>query len=187
MLEAKPCPFCGEKDIRIKEGSTFRWMLAECSSCGATCGEVRVQTMGAGRPEDWKAKAEQDVIAEWNKRAGSTVEPNATAPSEAEFSSIREERDQLARELLTPQVFSRLLEWLREPEPRRAVHAFTAGIERQIAYALEADVLPEVKRLRKQVENLREIELAARNLCDVKGRHHSEIAMRRLMDACGKL
>lgn len=68
-LEAKPCPFCGEKSITIREGSTFRWMLAECLECGATCGEVRVQTMGPGLPADWKAKAEQDVVAEWNKRA----------------------------------------------------------------------------------------------------------------------
>ena len=25
--------------------------------------------MGPGLPADWKAKAEQDVVAEWNKRA----------------------------------------------------------------------------------------------------------------------
>ena len=48
LLKAKPCPFCGEKSITIREGSTFRWMLAECNGCGATCGEVRVQTIGPG-------------------------------------------------------------------------------------------------------------------------------------------
>jgi hypothetical protein len=31
---------------------------------------------------------------------------------------------------------------------------------------------------------LKKIEAAARNLCTVKGRHHSEIAMRKLMEAC---
>lgn len=57
----------------------------------------------------------------------------------------------LSRELLTPQVFTRLVEWLREPKPATA--AFTAGIERQIAYALEMDVLPEVKSLRIRLAN----------------------------------
>lgn len=67
--DVMPCPFCGETSILIREGSTFRWMIAECLGCGATCGEVRVQTMGPGLPADWKAKAEQDVVAEWNRRA----------------------------------------------------------------------------------------------------------------------
>ena len=38
------------------------------------------------------------------------------------------------------------------------------------------EVLEENKRLRA-------IEAAARNLCEVRGRHHSEIAMRRLIEA----
>ncbi len=63
-----PCPFCGEKSITIHEGSTFRWMVAECNGCGATCGEVRVQTAGQGLPAHWKMKAEQDAVDEWNKR-----------------------------------------------------------------------------------------------------------------------
>lgn len=33
------------------------------------------------------------------------------------------------------------------------------------------------------MNRLRAIEEAARNLCEVKGRHHSEIAMRRLIEA----
>lgn len=40
-----------------------------------------------------------------------------------------------------------------------------------------------------EIDNLmaryRELLAAARNLCEVKGRHHSEIAMRRLMEVCG--
>ena len=63
-----PCPFCGEKSITIHEGSTFRWLVAECNGCGATCGEVRIQTWGTGRSADWKAKAEHEVVLEWNKR-----------------------------------------------------------------------------------------------------------------------
>lgn len=64
-----------------------------------------------------------------------------------ERDQLRVQNDALARELLTPDVFQRLLDWLRETPPRPATAAFTAGIERQIAYALEMDVLPEVKRL----------------------------------------
>ena len=63
------------------------------------------------------------------------------------------ERDALAREMLTPGVFQRLLEWLREPKVRPASLAFTAGLERQIAYALEMDVLPELRALRVKVAN----------------------------------
>lgn len=61
------------------------------------------------------------------------------------------ERDALSREMLTPAVFQRLLDWLREPKVRPASLAFTAGLERQIAYALETDVLPELRSLRIKV------------------------------------
>lgn len=66
------------------------------------------------------------------------------------------ERDALSREMLTPTVFQRLLEWLREPKVRPASLAFTAGLERQIAYALEMDVLPELRSLRVKVATLEE-------------------------------
>lgn len=36
-----------------------------------------------------------------------------------------------------------------------------------------------------EIVRMREIEDAAMNLCKVRGRHNSEIAMRRLMVACG--
>lgn len=67
-----------------------------------------------------------------------------------EISRLRKENEALRAELLTPDVFSRLAEWLKAP--RSATAAFTAGIERQIAYALEMDVLPEVKSLRIKLE-----------------------------------
>jgi Lar family restriction alleviation protein len=70
MTEPLPCPFCGEKSVAVVEGSTFRWVQVECLNCGASCGEVRIQTMGSGLPTDWKEQAEQDAIVEWNKRAG---------------------------------------------------------------------------------------------------------------------
>lgn len=37
-----------------------------------------------------------------------------------------------------------------------------------------------------EIERLREIEKAAINLCDVRGRHHSELAMTKLMEVCGR-
>lgn len=64
------------------------------------------------------------------------------------------ERDALSREMLTPTVFQRLLDWLREPKVRPASLAFTAGLERQIAYGLEMDVLPELHSLRIKVASL---------------------------------
>lgn len=72
-----------------------------------------------------------------------------------QLATVTDQRDALVREMLTPEVFQRLVDWLHEDPIRPAVIAFTAGIERQIAYALEIDVLPEVKRLRIQVENLK--------------------------------
>lgn len=58
------------------------------------------------------------------------------------------ENEALAREILTPQVFSRVVEWLRSDPIKPAAQAFTSGIERQIAYALEMDIVPLIKRAR---------------------------------------
>ena len=41
----------------------------------------------------------------------------------------------------------------------------------------------ELEALRAELEACRVIVEAARNLCAVKGRHHTEIAMKRLMEA----
>ena len=70
--ELKPCPFCGETGLDFDEGSTFRWLLPSCKGCGATCGEVRVQTMGEGTPGEWRAAAEADAIDAWNRRSALT-------------------------------------------------------------------------------------------------------------------
>ena len=69
VVHPKPCPFCKSVGIDILEGSTFRWMVGRCIECGATCGEVRVQTMGHGSPEEWRAAAERAVMDAWNTRA----------------------------------------------------------------------------------------------------------------------
>lgn len=70
MSETKPlpCPFCGHVGLDFAEGSTFRWVLASCAACGATCGETRIQTCGDGTPQEWCAAARANSIAAWNRR-----------------------------------------------------------------------------------------------------------------------
>ena len=59
-----PCPFCGCETITVAEGSTFRWAIGICDNCGASCGEVRINTMQKGNEEEIRTA----VIEEWNKR-----------------------------------------------------------------------------------------------------------------------
>ena len=68
MTDVKPCPFCGTADVTMQPGSTFRWWVAACSSCGAQSGEVRVQTMGDGTPAEWAATGAALALAQWNAR-----------------------------------------------------------------------------------------------------------------------
>lgn len=67
--ELLPCPFCGHVGLDFKEGSTFRWIVAECSGCGASRGETRIQTLGEGTKEEWMDDAKEDAIRDWNRRA----------------------------------------------------------------------------------------------------------------------
>jgi Lar family restriction alleviation protein len=64
----EPCPFCGYVGVTVREGSTFRWRHASCNLCGAQGAEIRIQTMGAGTPDDWEEGATRHAISEWNKR-----------------------------------------------------------------------------------------------------------------------
>ena len=68
MIDAKPCPFCGEDNVKVREGSTFRWRLVECQCCGALGPEIRIQTTGSGTLEEWEAVGSEDAIKEWNER-----------------------------------------------------------------------------------------------------------------------
>lgn len=77
-VDPLPCPFCGGTEITTREGSTFRWRLAECEECGATSGEVRRQTIARESEkhlsvselnEKWDADAADAAIARWNERA----------------------------------------------------------------------------------------------------------------------
>ena len=72
--EIKPCPFCGCRSLSFDEGSTFRWLAYACSECGMGS-ETRVQTIGTGTNEEWRERAEQDAIKEWNKRTDPPVQP----------------------------------------------------------------------------------------------------------------
>lgn len=64
-----PCPFCGHVGLDFNEGSTFRWLVASCSGCGASVGETRMQTLGEGTKEQWREAACEDAIKQWNTRA----------------------------------------------------------------------------------------------------------------------
>lgn len=79
MADIKPCPFCGHVGLDFSVGSTYRWRVAECSGCGATTGEERIQTLGDGDPEAWEENAKQRLIAAWNRRTsiGDTPAPQS--------------------------------------------------------------------------------------------------------------
>lgn len=60
---ARPCPFCGHcGPLDYQDGSTYRWGVASCASCGASAGETRREYPDTG---DWH----KDAIAQWNSRA----------------------------------------------------------------------------------------------------------------------
>lgn len=79
--------------------------------------------------------------------AGRVAERAEQLPADV-AAAVLAERDALASEMLTPDVFTRIVEWLREDPIRPAATAFTSGIERQIAYCLEMDVVPLIKSAR---------------------------------------
>ena len=74
---------------------------------------------------------------------------------EETIARLDEQNTALRAEMLTPEVFTRVVEWLRSSPQKPASGAFTASMERQIAYALEMDVLPEVKRLQHLLERFK--------------------------------
>ncbi len=65
-----PCPFCGDTDVIVSQGITFRWKLMMCNTCAARGPEVRIQTTGEGHTEDWERKGNAVARAAWNRRAG---------------------------------------------------------------------------------------------------------------------
>jgi hypothetical protein len=57
-----PCPFCGHIGLDFGDGETYRWGIASCGGCGASCMDVRREYPDQGK---WHTEA----IAEWNKRS----------------------------------------------------------------------------------------------------------------------
>lgn len=78
----------------------------------------------------------------------SRLQDVALDKSNERIGELTAENEYLAREMLTPDVFMRLIEWLREDPIKPASLAFTSGIARQIAYALEDEVVPLIKSAR---------------------------------------
>jgi len=89
-----------------------------------------------------------DDIARFLLSSGNAAMAEAVGAMAKQRDAALAERDALGRQTLTPVVFQRLLDWLREPKVRPASRAFSAGLERQIAYGLEMNVLPELRSLR---------------------------------------
>jgi hypothetical protein len=57
-----PCPFCGHIGLDFSDGETYRWGVASCGGCGASCGDVR-------REYPDKSEWHIEAIAEWNRRS----------------------------------------------------------------------------------------------------------------------
>lgn len=75
---------------------------------------------------------------------------------EADRMKLMDENEALRHARLPNEVFAKLAAWLRHNHWKPASAAFTHGMERQIAYALELDVLPEVRRLHQREQALME-------------------------------
>ena len=73
LVRPLPCPFCGGENVAVHEGTSFRWRYAGCEECGASAGEVRIQTCGEGTHEEWESEARNRAIEEWNTRAEEPV------------------------------------------------------------------------------------------------------------------
>lgn len=106
--ELQPCPFCGAVGLDFKEGSTFRWIVASCSGCGASTGETRIQTLGQGTKEEWMAEAQQDAIAAWNRRAA------FSHPSPQGWKAMAYAKLGAVRDKMTPQHVDAVQRFLRD-------------------------------------------------------------------------
>jgi hypothetical protein len=65
-----PCPFCGHIGLDFSDGETYRWGVASCGGCGASCGDVRREYPDQG---EWHTEA----IAEWNRRSAAAPDLQA--------------------------------------------------------------------------------------------------------------
>ncbi len=91
--------------------------------------------------ERWQSVSRlQDVALDnANGRAGELTAQNAFLTRENAY---------LRREMIPPDAFTRLIEWLRADQIKPACQSFTAGFVQQMAYALEDEVVPLIKYAR---------------------------------------
>lgn len=69
MATIKPCPFCGGVEVAITSPANDpRWRFAYCRKCGAQAPEIRLNTLGVPRAEDWEAEARIRALGAWNTR-----------------------------------------------------------------------------------------------------------------------
>ena len=73
LVELKPCPFCGSKDIVIKNQYSSKrdayYTLAQCVLCGAnTRTSTNFTNYDPSSEEFWKSDSVQEVATLWNTR-----------------------------------------------------------------------------------------------------------------------
>ena len=129
-----------EADLIVENGHRF----VEVTKLGLLHKGMACLDCGFMRRADGKNKACKGPVK---------IEPRKQDDAQASLEELGRQLTALQAELLTPETFQRLVDWLREDPIRPASAAFTASIERQIGYALEMDVIPEIKRLRIQLAN----------------------------------
>jgi len=63
MIELKPCPFCGGKDVQINHGAMWGY-AAHCNECGAD-----VIFWGMCNPLNLDGDYREELARAWNRRA----------------------------------------------------------------------------------------------------------------------
>lgn len=64
----KPCPFCGQDDLRIQDGASGLWAAIACGRCGATGPDVKKHPLDFGHDMSAEDKTIIDAMASWNDR-----------------------------------------------------------------------------------------------------------------------
>jgi hypothetical protein len=89
-----PCPFCGaEQGYKLRNGSTYRWWIVACASCGDEIGECRSRG-NRQAPAD----IDRDEVADehWNRLAARADRLRA------EVEALRALLNEAAKHIVTP-------------------------------------------------------------------------------------